>query len=88
MTWKPFRSLLNNCKETTLLILKAESGGITFFEKITMQYHLLYCSLCRRFRKQSKQINRDLQQYSRSLEQNPPFKLTDDVRKRIEDSMR
>jgi hypothetical protein len=87
MSWKPFKPLLNNCRETTLLILKSEAGRITFMEKVKMRYHLLYCNICRRFRKQSKELNHSLKQYTDSLEQNPPYRLSEEAKNKIKDTL-
>lgn len=87
MNWIPFKSLVNNCRETTLLILKSEDRRITFREKIRMHYHLLYCNICRRFSKQSKRLNRDLKQYKEVLDQNPPFHLSEEAKSKIRETL-
>lgn len=41
------------CKKATYLISKKEEGKLLFTEKIQLHLHLLMCSLCRLFEKQS-----------------------------------
>lgn len=71
-----------------MLILKGEARQLTFSEKLKLYYHLLYCPLCRRFRKQSQQLNKNLQRYTESLHEHPPFTLSEPLKKKIQDSLR
>ncbi len=46
-----------SCKEATFLISKKEENKLSFVEKIKLKMHLLICSFCRLFEKQSKLIS-------------------------------
>lgn len=57
-----FKNKLNrisyNCKEATFLIEKKQICKITFKEQFKLRFHLIGCSICRIFLKQSVTINR------------------------------
>ena len=52
----PFRKVVFNCKEATLLSIKKEEGKIDVIERLKLWYHLLYCDPCRRFIAQWKKL--------------------------------
>lgn len=51
------RKIIRNCQQTTLLIEKQATEQLTLKEFFTMRFHLLFCSICRLFKKQSGIIN-------------------------------
>jgi hypothetical protein len=55
-----------NCKKATLLIEKKMLSRITFREHIELRIHLLGCSVCRIYGKQSRIINDMVQQLFKS----------------------
>lgn len=59
-----------NCKEATELVLKKEEGNIGLKNQFNLWLHLMMCSLCKLFSKQSKQLSTlssKLQQSNQSL---------------------
>jgi hypothetical protein len=76
----PFRKVLYNCREATLLSIKKEEGKITPLERLKLSYHLMFCDPCRRFIDQWKRIEK-----SRPQSIDPPaYKLTEESRNRIQ----
>ena len=73
-----------NCKQATLLSIKKEEGKISMFEKVKLFYHLLYCSYCRRFAKQSSIINHIGKGIVDSIFTQPPHTLSDKVKEGIQ----
>lgn len=71
----PFKKIVFNCKQATLLSLKKEQGKISFIEKIKLAYHLFYCDPCQHFIKHSHIINKVGKGYEDALSNNPPLKL-------------
>ena len=80
-----FKKVVFNCKRATLLSLKREEGRITLAERLELSYHLLYCDPCRRFVKQSAQLNMSGKDFSRSLGERPPYSLSPSTKDRIQD---
>jgi hypothetical protein len=79
-----FKKIVFDCKQATLLSIKQEEGRITFFEKLKLSYHLLYCDPCRRFIEQSKQIDQIGQELDQRLSSRPPFTLPEVTKDRIQ----
>jgi hypothetical protein len=51
------KRIVYNCKKATLLIEKKEMGRLTIREFIELRIHLVGCSFCRLYKKQSLKIN-------------------------------
>lgn len=83
-----FKKTVYNCKRATTLSLKKEEGKISLRERLELGYHLLYCVFCRRFIRQSRQINLLGKELHRHLEKDPPFTLSplrkEQIQKEIE----
>jgi hypothetical protein len=79
-----FKRIVFDCKRATLLSIKREEGRITFFEKIKLSYHLLYCDPCRQFIDQSKQIGQIGKELNQMLYMRPPFTLPEVTKDRIQ----
>ncbi len=80
-----FKKVVFNCKRATLLSLKREEGRITLAERLELSYHLLYCDPCRRFVKQSAQLNLSGKDFGGALAERPPFSLSPSTKDRIQD---
>lgn len=52
---KPF---IFSCEKATLLISKREEGKLTFNEKARLRFHLVLCSMCRSFEKQTAMLSK------------------------------
>lgn len=53
----PFRRIVFDCKQATLLSIKKAEGKISLFERLKLSYHLLYCDPCRQFIKQWNRLD-------------------------------
>jgi hypothetical protein len=73
-----------NCKQATLLSLKKEEGKISILERAKLSYHLLYCSYCRNFVKQSSIINDIGKGIIDSFFTHPPHTLSAKVKESIQ----
>lgn len=59
-----------DCRHATYLIEKRQQTSLTLKERVQLFIHLLGCSVCRLFQRQSRAISRVLQQlFQRSAEQ-------------------
>lgn len=58
----PLKKITHNCKRATYLIERKLISGLTLREKAELQIHLYGCSVCRIFEKQSRLINKMVQQ--------------------------
>jgi hypothetical protein len=79
-----FKKTVYNCKEATLLSLKKEVGEISLIERARLNYHLWYCSYCRRFAHQSSIINKIGKEVVNSIFTHPPHTLSSDIKEDIQ----
>lgn len=77
------KRVIYNCKQATLLIEKKSAGKLTFREAFELRVHLLGCSFCRIYKKQSRVINEMVQQLFRSSMQ-ADRKLDDNFKKELQ----
>jgi hypothetical protein len=59
----PLKKITHNCKKATFLIEKKLIGRITLREHIELRIHLLGCSVCRVYKKQTGKINEMVRQF-------------------------
>jgi hypothetical protein len=78
------KRIIYNCKQATFLIEKRSVGSITFREAFELRIHLLGCSFCRIYKKQSRVINEMVQELFRSSMQNN-VKLDDNFKRELQD---
>lgn len=75
-----FKKVVFNCKKATLLALKKSDGAASIWEKLQLFYHKLYCNACRRFIKQSGEIDATLADVTQQELENPTHILPDHVK--------
>jgi hypothetical protein len=75
-----FKKAVFNCKTATLLALKKNDGAASMWEELQLFYHNLYCNSCRRFIKQSAEIDILLADITRRERENPTHNLPDHVK--------
>lgn len=73
-----------NCKKATFLIEKKMAAHITFREHIELRIHLMGCSVCRLYGKQSRIINQMVQQLWQSSMPNE-IRLDDNFKKELQE---
>ena len=56
------KKIIHNCKQATFLIEKKEIKRLSFREFIELRIHLYGCSFCRLYSRQSKAINKMVQE--------------------------
>jgi hypothetical protein len=78
------KSIIHNCKKATFLIDKMEVGRISLREHIELRIHLIGCSFCRLYKKQSRAISEMVHQLFRSaIAGNQP--LSDDFKRDLQE---
>ena len=80
------KKIIHNCKKATYLIDKKEMDGITLREHIELRIHLIGCSFCRIYGKQSRMINKMVRELFKSAMQ-PGTKLDDDFKKDLQEKI-
>lgn len=80
----PFKKTVFNCRQATLLSIKRAEGKITFFERVKLRYHLLYCDPCRRFIKQTSKLDHLGKELGQLIADQPPFSLSQDRKAQIQ----
>ena len=78
------KKIIYNCKKATFLIDKKEMGPITLREHIELRIHLIGCSFCRLYGKQSRAINKMVQELFRAAVSQPD-KLDDGFKKELQE---
>jgi hypothetical protein len=77
------KKIIHNCKKATFLIDKKEMGRISLREHIELRIHLIGCSFCRIYGKQSRAINNMVQELFRSVTQTEKG-LGDDFKRELQ----
>ena len=80
------KKIIHNCKKATFLIDKKEMGSISLREHIELRIHLIGCSFCRLYGKQSKAINKMVRELFQSAMQRGP-QLDDDFKKELQEKI-
>jgi len=78
------KKIIHNCKQATYLIEKKSTTRLNFRETIELRIHLLGCSFCRIFSKQSRVINMMVKELFKSAMQANP-RLDDTFKKELQD---
>lgn len=73
-----------NCKKATFLIEKKLIGRITLREQLELRIHLLGCSVCRVYQKQTIKISEMIRQLFHNAV-NKETKLDDEFKKDLQD---
>ncbi|MGY3053285.1 hypothetical protein ACVWYG_001483 [Pedobacter sp. UYEF25] len=87
------RKIANNCKKATFLIEKKQTGKITIREQLELKIHMMGCSLCRIYEKQSLLINKMVKDFfssqeeeKSSLDEKFKKKLQAEIEKKLKDN--
>jgi hypothetical protein len=80
------RFFLNpTCKETTELLTKRDTVGLSWYESLRMKFHLAICRMCRAFDIQVGILNHALHQH---IDQSPTESdLSSEAAQRISDTL-
>jgi hypothetical protein len=79
-----FKRVVYNCKRATLLALKKQDGKASLWEQVQLSYHNLYCNACRRFIKQSEELNTSLAGLNQGEYETPSHHLPDAIKKDLQ----
>jgi hypothetical protein len=82
MGW--YKKISNNCKKATFLIDKKNLEGINPLQHIELRIHLMGCSFCRLYNKQSEIINHLVWQFRQN---NLPEELNEEFKKTLEENI-
>ena len=77
------RHWLFSCKKISALISQSMDRKLPLYNRVGIQFHLMMCALCRRYRKQLLLI-RSVFHKSNKGDESPCDKLPADARERIE----
>jgi hypothetical protein len=80
------KKIIYNCKKATFLIDKKEMGTISLREHIELRIHLIGCSFCRIYGKQSQAINKMVRELFQSAMQSGT-KLDDSFKKDLQEKI-
>ena len=80
----PLKKIQYNCEKATFLIEKKLISKITFREQIELRIHLLGCSVCRIYQKQTGKINEMVRQLFHNAE-NSDIHLDENFKKDLQD---
>lgn len=79
-----------SCTEITQLISQSLDRNLSFWERLGMRIHILYCSACSRYRRQVQFLRRAMQRWAASAEEAYAAMpgLTEAARERIKRAIR
>ena len=80
------KKIIYNCKQATFLIEKKAIQKLSLRETFELRVHLLGCSFCRLYKKQSRVINQMVHELFRSAT-HPELKLDEDFKKELQDKI-
>ena len=80
------KKIIHNCKKATYLIDKREMGRITLREHIELRIHLVGCSFCRLYGRQTKAINEMVRQLFNSAT-GSAVRLDDDFKRGLQEKI-
>lgn len=81
------RHWLFSCKKVSTLISESMDRKLSVYKRMGIQFHLMMCALCRRYRRQLFVI-RSIFQENEEPDQTGCELLSDDARKRIEKKLK
>lgn len=61
------------CREATYLHEQKKEGKLTFGQRLSLGFHLLYCHLCRLFVKQAEQLEQQAKNLAGAQQINNPM---------------
>ncbi len=79
-----FKKIIYNCKQATLLIEKKQIKKLSFRETMELRIHLIGCSMCRLYKKQSQVINTMVHQLFHDS-QSQAITLDNDFKKELQE---
>lgn len=82
------KQLFSNCKEATLLTVKGEEVKLSVQERVQLAIHLLYCSTCRRFKKESDKLKTYLLQLNEQLLKEPPYRMSEQLKATLQSRLK
>ena len=74
-----------NCRHATFLIEKKQIEKLTIREKLELQIHLMGCSVCKIFQRQSIIINQMVRNIFTNQETSSSLKLDDPFKKALQE---
>jgi len=78
-----FKDTFRACHKATFLMVKKEEGKLLLIEKVSLRAHLLNCSYCRIFYKQSLLLNKLFLLNHAHISNKPPFILGEDFKTKL-----
>jgi len=80
--------VLQGCEEASLLALKQREEALPLRKKLEMKIHLLFCSCCTNFVKQSEKIDISLNGFFQQLSEEPPFTAHGDFKAMLKEKLK
>lgn len=77
-----------SCQEVSKLVSQSLDSRLTWWQRVRVRMHLLMCTLCGRFRKQSEFLRQAAQTYSSKTETPTGPRLSEEARERIKRSLK
>lgn len=74
-----------SCKEATQMVIKKEDEKLKFLEMFKLKMHLLMCSACKAFEKQTELINKILKNHQFKTKMPEAYKQ--EINKKIKEKL-
>ena len=83
-----FTKILHGCEDVSQLIVRSADEPLSFSEKTLMQSHFLFCKCCKNFNRESAAIDKALASYFKTLQKEPPVRMSDERKAEIEEMLK
>ncbi len=82
------KKILNNCDEVSMHSVKGAADKVSILKRLEFFIHLVFCKCCKNFEVQNKKIDKSLNALVQKIEKNPPFVLSEDFKKKLQEKLK
>ena len=82
------KKLLDGCEEASLLAIRHKEEPIPFRKMMEMKIHILFCSCCANFVKQSERIDASFHEFFLRMNEQPPFTASSDFKAMLKEKLK
>jgi hypothetical protein len=76
-----------NCRQVTRLVSQSMDGRLSWYQRLGMRFHLLYCVWCRRYKTQIHLLRKASHQLGAEPKDETAEKLSTEARRQIRERM-
>jgi len=85
---KTLHKLLHGCHEASFLATRRREERLPLSQRFFVRIHLLLCSCCTQFVRQSERIETALHHFGKHLDQPPPFTAGKEFKEKLKERLK